>query len=204
MKIKVDLTREKFDDINGVDFYDGKTLFFDIPTTLPKNLEIEVWGASLMPEFDWTTYVNLEEDTRLREIIDRSKSIAIQIQGFGKLRLEGLVGGNIEVSPLDITVKEDYTYFRDRQGQILSFRREWSMESVDSTCYEYGFDSKVAFPFGHCDLNLYAKGNVVFEFDTDDCVHYHDYVLNPNRDETYFGFVKCQELASNTFKDFKI
>ncbi|KRF06804.1 hypothetical protein ASG89_18300 [Paenibacillus sp. Soil766] len=205
MKIQVDITESKFDDYyDTVDFYDGKTLFFDITTKLPKNLEIMVWGASLMPRFSWNKYVSLESETRLREIVERSENIAVQIQGFGKLSFKEVIAGKIEVSPCDMSVKGNYTFFKDRQGKTLSFRKEWNMDFVDNDCYEYNIDSNIAFPYGHCDLKLYAKGKVLFEFDTDDCVHYHDYLLNPNRQETFFGFVKNKELSTNTFDDFEI
>lgn len=205
MRIKVDISKSRFDDYyDTIDFYDGKTLFFDITTKLPRNLEIPVWGASLTPKFGWAKYLCLENETRLKEIVERSEHMGVQIQGFGKLVLEDVIAGNISVSPFDTTVKENYSFYKDRQGEILSFNREWNMELVDSECYEYYFDSKVAFPYGHCDLKLYAKGKVLFEFDTDDCIHYHDYLLNSNRQETFFGFTKYKELASNTFDDFII
>ncbi|MFJ9501474.1 hypothetical protein [Brevibacillus centrosporus] len=205
MKIQVDITQSKFDDYyDTVDFYDGKTLFFDIPTKLPEYLEIMVWGASLMPKFNWNKYLSLENDTHLKGIVERSENIAVQIQGFGKLSFHEVIAGAIEVSPYDMSVKGDYTFFKDRQGNTLSFRREWNKNAVDNDCYEYHIDSNVAFPYGHCDLKLYTKGKVLFEFDTDHCVHYHDYLLNPNRRETYFGFVKNKELASNTFDNFEL
>lgn len=102
MKIQVDITQSKFDDIydDTVDFYDGKTLFFDITAQLPQQLEIMVWGASLMPKFSWSKYLNLESDVRLKEIVDRSDNIGVQIQGFGKLRFQEVVAGKLEVSPL--------------------------------------------------------------------------------------------------------
>ncbi|PJN65897.1 hypothetical protein PAEAM_02490 [Paenibacillus sp. GM1FR] len=55
----------------------------------------------------------------------------------------------------------------------MSFRRERNKNAVDNDCYEYHIDSNVAFPYGHCGLKLYTKGKVLFEFDTDHCVHYH-------------------------------
>ncbi|MNB93642.1 hypothetical protein D3C75_407770 [compost metagenome] len=199
MKIQVDLSQSKFDD-----FYDGKTMFFDVTTKLPTHLEIMVWGATLMPRFNWDKYINLENDIRLKEIVDRSENRSIQIQGFGKLSFQEVIAGEIEVTPYDMSMKGNYTFFKDRRGNMLSFKREWNMNTVDNECYEYYMDTKISFPYGQCDLRLYTKGKVLFEFDTDNCVHYHDYLLNPNRRETFFGFVNNKELASNTFDDFEI
>ncbi|MNI86059.1 hypothetical protein D3C73_1431150 [compost metagenome] len=118
--------------------------------------------------------------------------------------LENVVAGNIEVSPLDMSVKGDYRFFKDRKGRDLTFKRDWNMKFIDDDCYEYNFDSKVAFPFGHCDLKLYSKGKVWFEFDTDDCVHYHDYLLNPNKKETFFGFMKHKDIVADNFDNFEV
>ncbi|PJN65896.1 hypothetical protein PAEAM_02480 [Paenibacillus sp. GM1FR] len=96
MKILVDITQSEFDDYyDTVDFYDGKTLFFEIPTKLPEYLEIMVWVASLMPKFNWNKYLGHEKDTRLIGIVERSEYIPVQIQGFGSLSFNEVIAGEI-------------------------------------------------------------------------------------------------------------
>ena len=53
MEIIVDFTKDSFDDFHTVSFYDGKTIFFDATTFLPSTISFKVWGARLMPGFNW-------------------------------------------------------------------------------------------------------------------------------------------------------
>lgn len=194
MKIKVDLTREKFNDTGLVTFYDSKTIFFDPTTILPETVEFKVWGAGLMPGFNWNAYIDLNKEQHLSKILRDTPKNEITIKGFGQLTFERVVGGKLIITPYDN--KEFLTY---RNGKEVEFKREWNLETLDNECFEYWLDTKIHFPYGACDLKLYAKGNVFFEFDSDECVNHIEYITNPNRNETFWGYLKDKKLTTNSY-----
>ncbi len=195
MKISIDLTREIFDDVKSVSFYDSKTIFFDPTTLLPSTVIFKVWGAGLMPDFDWAKYIDLDKEIYIKSILQKSFGNEITIQGFGTLTFNNVVAGKICISPYDS--KE---FLKDKTGKQIQYRREWTLENIDNDSYEYWLDTSIYFPYGACDLKLYAKGNVTFEFDTDDCVSGIEYITNPNRQDTFWGYLKDKTLTTNSYK----
>jgi hypothetical protein len=195
MTVSVDLTRERFDDTNAVTFYDSKTIFFDATTFLPSIVSFKVWGAGLTPGFDWTKYVDLDKETNIKAIRQQTPSNETTIKGFGTLTFNNVVAGKILISPFD-----NKQFLKNREGKIVEYKREWTLENVDDACHEYWLDTAIYFPYGASDLKLYAKGNVSFEFDTNDCVNYLDYITNPNRQETFWGYLKDKLLTTNSYK----
>jgi len=194
MKVTLDITREKFDDTNTVTFYDSKTIFFDATTFLPSILSFKVWGAGLMPDFDWTKYVDLDKETNIKTIRQQTPVNETTIKGFGTLTFDNVVAGKILISLLD-----KKQFLKDRKGNKVEYKREWTIENIDKDCYEYWIDAAIYFPYGACDLKLYAKGNVIFEFDTDDCVNHLDYITNPKRQETFWGYLSDKTLTTNSY-----
>jgi hypothetical protein len=194
MKISVDLTREKFDDTSTVSFYDSKTIFFDPTTFLPSTVSFKVWGAGLMPDFQWTKYVDSDKDDRIKVIRQKSSGNETTIQGFGILTFSNVVAGRIIISPYD-----NKEFLKNRAGQQVKYKRDWTLDSIDYDSYEYWLDTEIYFPYGACDLKLYAKGTVTFEFDTEDCVSSLDYITNPNRHETFWGYLKDRTLTTNSY-----
>ena len=195
MKVTVDLTREKYDDANTVTFYDSKTIFFDATIFLPSTVSFEVWGAGLMPGFDWKDYIDLDKEINIQKIRQLTPNNETTIKGFGTLTFNDVVAGKISISPYD-----DKQFLKDNKGNEVVYKREWTLENIDKDCYEYWLDTTIYFPYGGCDLKLYAKGNVSFEFDTDDCTNYIDYITNPNRQETFWGYLKDKSLTTNSYK----
>ena len=195
MKITVDLTKEKYDDSNTVHFYDSKTIFFDATTLLPSTVSFKVWGAGLMPRFDWSKYIDLDKEVNIKIIRQQTPNNETTIKGFGTLTFYDVVAGKISISPYD-----DKQFLKTNSGKQVEYKREWTLENIDNDCYEYWLDTGIYFPYGSCDLRIYAKGKVVFEFDTDDCVNYIDYITNPNRQETFWGYLKDKTLTTNSYK----
>ncbi len=185
MKIKVDLTREKFNDTDTVSFYDSKTIFFDPTMELPETVTFKIWGAGLMPDFKWRNYIDLNREQNISKILNDAPNNEVTIKGFGQITLEQVVAGKLTISPYD-----NGQFLKKSNGDQVEFKREWNLENVDNECCEYWIDSTIYFPYGACDLKLYSKGNVSFEFDTDDCTNYLNYINNPNRNETFFGWSK--------------
>lgn len=195
MKVTVDLTREKYDDTNTVIFYDSKTIFFDATTFLPSTVSFKVWGAGLMPGFVWTDYIDLEKEINIQRIRQQTPNNETVIKGFGTLTFNDVVAGKISISPYD-----DKQFLKDRKGNTIVYKREWTLENIDKDCYEYWLDTTIYFPYGACDLKLYAKGNVTFQFDTDDCANYLEYITNPNMQETFWGYLKDKSLTTNSYR----
>jgi hypothetical protein len=194
MKVLVDLTRQKFED-STVSFYDSKTIFFDAATFLPSTVSFKVWGAGLMPDFDWTKYLDLSKEVNIKAIREKTPDNETAIQGFGTLTFKNVVAGKISISPYD-----SGEFLKDKRGNQVEYKREWTLENIDNDCDEYWLDTSIYFPYGACDLKLYAKGNVTFEFDSDDCVNYLEYITNPNRHDTFWGYLKDRSLTTNSYK----
>lgn len=195
MKITVDLTKEIFDDVESVSFYDSKTIFFDPTTFLSSTVSFKVWGAGIMPGFNWTKYLSLDKENNIKSILQKSSRNEVTIQGFGVLTFNDVVAGKISISPYD-----DKSFLENKKGEKVSFKRDWALENIDSDCYEYWLDTSIYFPYGACDLKLYTKGMVTFEFDTDDCVSSIEYITNPNRQDTFWGYLKDKDLTTNSYK----
>lgn len=196
MNIKVNLTGELFNDYHGISFYDSKTIFFDATTFLPKTVSFEVWGADIMPGFDWESHLDLATMYKLQAILAKHPSQAVTVQGFGTLTFTEVVAGRLAVSLYD--GKNILVDSSDRQVELI---REWTLDAVDSSCHEYVIDgARLYFPNGGCELQLFAKGPVIFEFDIEDCVSSIDYITNPNRRESFYGFLKNKTLTTNSYR----
>jgi len=195
MKLSIDLTKEIFDDVKNVTFYDSKTIFFDPTTFLPSTVSFKVWGAGIMPGFDWTRYLDLDKETKLKSIIQKSSGNETTIQGFGVLTFKDVIAGRISISPYD-----ENDFLKSKTGKRIEFKREWTLENINRDCYEYWLDTSIYFPYGACDLKLYASGAVTFEFDTDDCVSGIEYITNSNRRDTFWGYLKDKTLTTNSYK----
>ncbi|GGF20862.1 hypothetical protein [Flavobacterium limi] len=195
MKISVDLTKEKFEGMDSVSFYDSKTIFFDPTTILPSTVSFKVWGAGLLPEFDWTKYIDLDKIPHIKKIRHQTLGNETAIKGFGLLTFNEVVAGKITISPYD-----KGTFLKLIDGRQVEYKREWALESINKDSYEYWLDTTIYFPYGACDLKLYAKGSVTFEFDTDDCVNYLDYITDKDRHTTFWGYLQDKSLTTNSYK----
>jgi hypothetical protein len=196
MNIKVNLTGELFNDYHSIGFYDSKTIFFDATNFLPKTVSFEVWGADIMPGFDWKSHLDLSTMPRLQAIIAKHPSQSITVQGFGTLTFTEVIAGRLAVSLYD--GKDILVDSNDRQVELI---REWTLDAADSSCYEYVIDeARLYFPNGGCELQLFSKGTVSFEFDVMNCVSSIDYITNPNRRESFYGFLKNKTLTTNSYR----
>jgi hypothetical protein len=148
-----------------------------------------------MPGFDWTQYLDLDKEIILKSTIQKSSGNETTIQGFGTLTFNNVVAGKISISLYD-----NKEFLKDKAGRQIEYKREWTLENIDDDCYEYWLDTSIYFPYGACDLKLYAKGNVTFEFDTEDCVSGIEYITNPNRHDTFRGYLKDKTLTTNSYK----
>ena len=181
--------------MDSVSFYDSKTIFFDPTTILPSTVSFKVWGAGLLPEFDWKKYVDLNKIPHIQKIRELTPGNETAIKGFGLLTFRNVVAGKIIITPYD---KGTFLKFSD--GRQVEYKREWTLKSIDADSYEYWIDASIYFPYGACDLKLYAKGNVNFEFDTDDCVNYLEYITDKDRHKTFWGYLQDESLTTNSYK----
>ena len=94
MNICVNLTGNLFEDFDGISFYGSKTIFFDATTFLPKTVSFQVWGADVMPDFNWEPYLDLATFPKLQSIIKKHRSQAITIQGFWDSNFHGRSRGS--------------------------------------------------------------------------------------------------------------
>ena len=153
-------------------------------------------GANVMPGFNWGAYLDLAAFPKLQLIITEYPSDSITVKGFGRLTFADVVAGRLSVSLYD--GKEILVDSNDRQVELV---REWSLDMVNSSCSEYVIDEAVLyFPRGACELRLFAKGPVRFDFNVNDCVSAVDYITNSDRRESFYGYLKNKVLTTNSYR----
>lgn len=194
MKLKLDISGVDFVDSDIVDFYDSKTIFFEPTNVLPKTVSFKIWGADINRAFDWNQYLNINDFPNLKKVFD-AKSGRFTIKGFSTITFENVVAGKIEISPYD-----KGSFVKLKNGENQTFKREWNIDQIDDECFKYWLDTSIYFPYGACDLKLYTKGKVWFEFNPMDCVNYLDYITDKNRNETFWGYLYDKELCTNSIK----
>ena len=193
MKIKIDLTREDFSDNDKINFYDGKTIFFEPVNILPRVVQFKVWGVDIDENFGWESLIDdFESSNVFREL--NKESGALTIKGFGELTFMDVIAAEIEITPYD-----KGTFIKKKDGELLKYKRVWNKDLIDESCFEYWLDTSIYFPYGACDFKIYTKGNVFFEFDSKDCIHYIDYLSEKNKANTFFGFLKDRKIANCSY-----
>lgn len=169
MNLSVDLTKHNF---NRIDFSEAKIIDFYCPYELPKKMEFSIWGATLLLEPEW----NHEEkfDSNLLNDID------MYVSGCGVLKIDNLIGGEVEVYVYDNIKKNGLTdTAKNYNGSELLLKRAWPFVKTENT-EEYLWECVIQWPFGFCNLRLYCdNGKVTFQFDTGDMVTVHDFIMNP-------------------------
>lgn len=116
MKLKVGITRELFDEQDLLTFYDSKTVFFDPTVKLPSEIKFKIWGAGIMPGFEWEKHLDLNKHPKLKDIIDRTGGHEITIKGFGEFSLDKVVAGKIKIYPYDTSGKQ-INFMKDSNGE---------------------------------------------------------------------------------------
>lgn len=192
MKLKLDISGVDFVDSEIVDFYDSKTIFFEPTNRLPETVSFKIWGADIDRNFHWHQHLNIDEFPNLKKVL-KAKEGRFTIKGFSTITFEYVVAGQIEILPYD---KGDLVKLKN--GRTQTFRRDWNLDKIDDDCFKYWMDTKIYFPYGACDLKLYTKGKVWFEFNPADCVNYLDYITDKKRNETFWGFLNDKELCTNS------
>ena len=194
MNITVDLTKQSFEDC-PINFYDSKTIFFDATNILPQTVTFKVWGIGLMHDFDWCTYLDLDKEGKIKDLKQNNPNGEIIVKGFSTLTFQNVRAGKILIFPYD-----DKQFLKDKNGHQVKFKREWQLDNISPNSFEYWLDTSIYFPYGACDLKLYVDGDVFLEFDTNDCVDYIEYITNPNKQETFWGYLDNKELTTNSYE----
>lgn len=192
MKLKLDISGVDFVDSELIDFYDSKTIFFEVPNFLSETVSFKIWGAELDENFNWNKYLDISKFPNIEKEL-RNGEKRFVIQGFSKITFEKVIAAKIEISPYD-----NGEFIRLKNGEIQTFKREWKVDKITDKCFEYWFGGvSIYFPYGACDLKFYTKGKVWFEFNPIDCVGFINYISNPNKEETHFGYLKNLEQLND-------
>lgn len=194
MKLKLDISGVDFVDSDIVDFYDSKTIFFEPTNILPETLSFKIWGADIERNFSWDKHLDINDFPNLKDVFEAREG-RFTIKGFATITFEKVIAGQIEISPYD-----KGSFVKLKNGEIQTFRREWNLNKIDDECFKYWMDTSIYFPYGACDLKLYTKGKVWFEFKPADCVNNLDYITDKNRNETFWGYINDKELCTNSVK----
>ncbi|BFT72411.1 hypothetical protein [Paenibacillus sp. P36] len=163
----VDLTKGNFD---RIDFTKAKIIDFYCQHDLPSSLEFKVWGAKLL-EPRWKHSEKF--DSSLPETED------MYVSGLGIVKIDKLIGGNIEVYAYDNVKEFNLTKVaKNCDGSDLVFIWDWQCIRTDNVD-EYLWECVISWPYGFCNLHLFSDGGKVsFEFESNNMVSARDYVMN--------------------------
>lgn len=170
MKHFIDLTKENFD---RIDFTEAHILDFYCRRVLPLNFEFSVWGATILLDPHWKHDKNFIRHHDNRDVY---------VSGIGTIKINNLIGGNIEVYIYDnVKNKANNTIAaKNQDGSDLILRRTWGIMEECNKVDEYLWECVITWPYGFCNLRLYSKGTIIFVFDTDDMIPADDYIQNPH------------------------
>ena len=175
MRHKIDLTKDLFE---AVDFSES-VLVFCCPRILPSQVSFQIWGATLLTNWDWPQGVPLPPVN-----FDAQKS-SIYVSGFGDLYITGAVGGELSVSLYEPGKVPADEFCRTRNGEKLTLARRWASESSEEL-HNYEMYCVLDWPFGYCHLSILAHGSAYFEFNVEDCVPVEEYTKHVD----VYGFKK--------------
>lgn len=200
MKIEINLTNEDLLDNTKVDFYDGKTIFFDIVDSLPSKLCFKAWGVYIDEKINWRSpHVNLLGKETSFNIDELDKYNGTVVKGFSELIFEETIAANINIYPYD-----NRKFIKRENGKELLFKKKWNINEIDNDCKEYKLDTSIYFPYGACELSIYTKGNVYLIFNTDDCVPLREYIEMKDSKDSFLGFLNTDNYrnGSSNIMDF--
>lgn len=158
---KLDLTEKKFEIIN---FEEATIIDLFFPMSPVNILEFDVWGARLLLDPYW------KSEDLFNINIPHGKDL--YLYGKGHVRIEGIVGGEIEIYPYD---QINRLPLKNPDNSNVIFKHKWPR--VDYTqCYF--FESGLLWPDAWINLNLYCQGgSVTMMFDKDNLIP-EDWYLN--------------------------
>ncbi|MBT1688859.1 hypothetical protein [Dawidia soli] len=189
--VRLDLTGVDFVDSELVDFYDSKTIFFEPTNKLPETVTFKIWGADIERTAVQDEFIEVLDYPNISEAL--KKNGRLTVKGFSTLTFEEVVAGEIKISPYD---KGEFVKLKN--GTTQTFKREWNLDQIDRQCFCYHLNASIYFPYGACDLKLYTKGRVSFEFDPKNCINYLDYIGDKDRGETFWGYLKNKDICTSS------
>lgn len=170
MRYDFDITGELFENLVGT----SETWSdFHATSYLSDVVNFNIWGLVITPSL-----FNKFSDSKSQIIIDpRWSTEDFYIAGMTKVRIEGVIGGEIDVG---LYAKNDSRFLYDPQGKTISLQRKWAaIPAISSHCYYFG--GELDWPNGWYELQLYATGKVIMNFDIEDCISLNDYTKSPQK-----------------------
>lgn len=161
MKNRIDISEMEFENL---DFTESKVLF-NRRLIDSDNISIYVWGVTIPAEC--CGYLNINEGNSNEDLY---------LSGFGKLVLSKVSSIDIE---MDLMECDELYKFKKYGGTNRYSHINNSMNEGVSDDYVYEFDTTFILPFGRGDIQIKARGQVTFEFETDDLILLKEYCRNP-------------------------
>lgn len=170
MRYDFDMTGELFENLVGT----SETWSdFHATSCLSSTVDFNIWGLVITPSL-----LNKFSDSKSQIIIDsRWPKEDFYIAGMTKVRIEGVIGGDIDVG---LYAKNDSRFLYNSKGETISIKRQWSANpKTASSCYY--FAGELDWPNGWYELQLYATGKVIINFDIEDCISLNEYTQSPQK-----------------------
>jgi hypothetical protein len=144
-------------------------VFLNVPHQLESTLSLEVWGINISSSM-WTQHSGFSD-------IEINPNDDIYIAGMAKVILTGVLGGEFTVALYE---EDGKNLIQLPKGNHLSLHRNWIFDETENYS-TYNLGGILDWPFGHCSLEIAAKGKFTIEFNTEDCISVNEYCLNPEK-----------------------
>jgi len=170
MRDQLPISAAAFD---ALDFSEA-VIDFPCPRILSSELNIEVWGVTLLTASRfWPNSLPVPDVS-----FDATKE-NIYIAGFSNLRMQGVVGGELTVRLYEFD-RSPIVFAKTYDGGYVVLNRSWIAASVNAA-RTYELHSVLAWPFGECDFVLQSHGSISLDFDLSACVSSRVYSSTPER-----------------------
>ena len=161
----INLTGKNFERVN---FEEAELIEFICNDKLPIDLKFSIWGVRLLFDDFWK-----HDKTFLQGI---SHSQDYYVAGIGKIMIQQVNGIDFHFFPYKKT-SNSYQFVYDELGQILD--KGWSKGKLEGGD-NYLWECVQIHPHGFCRLNIYAYGDVEYEFDDVNIIPEKDFLERPN------------------------
>ena len=148
---------------------------FPCPRILTSNLNLEVWGVTLL-----TATRFWPNSFPVPDVSFDAAQENIYLAGFSNMRFVGVVGGELTVRLYEPD-RSPIVFAKLDDGGYVVVNRSWVARDDSAAAHSYELHSVLAWPFGECDFMLQAHGNVSLDFDPSACVSSRVYSATPER-----------------------
>ncbi|MFD1887612.1 hypothetical protein [Paenibacillus wenxiniae] len=172
MKVTLDVTGSLFNQRISTEI--AYTAFY-ANFHLPHTVNMEIYGCHIIQEeyllFKTKPFV-------IPELAPAMMKEGIFIIGKTNLTITGVQSGNLSVYLYHPDKNE---FLQDHRKKSVCLHRNWPSTANEYRGAEYVLGGTLEWPRGQQELILYATGQATMEFETEDCIAFSEYAMNPDK-----------------------